>query len=324
MTKRFFGLIIALTLVFAMSVNVNAAYYLNQDFSAGDLSMFDSMNEVADAGRENIDGEIHLFNPTNSAMSQRLFPNVSSITSDTVFQYDLCRNSLDGYLIINLYLGNDVGRFMLNHEGARLVGAPYVAIPNSAEEANVWYTYVWDMNLEFNDAGEFDAAASTMDIYRKRRDSDEAFTFVGTAAAETNKSKAQVQPYCAKGFDGYLDNVKMFGGTFAEGTVFELDGAEVNALSDIKPGELNIKTKIVTSKMEDCTVTPVLVAYNSNNKMIHSTLIDNTELSMGENELEFSIDTSSFADRLEGGYLGFYIWDNLGSLQPLAKAIELK
>ena len=76
-------------------------------------------------------------------------------------------------------------------------------------------------------------------------------------------------------------------------------------------------------KIRGCTPY-MLVAYNSNNKMIHSTLIDNTELTMGENELEFSIDTSSFADRLDGGYLGFYIWDNLGSLQPLAKAIELK
>ncbi|MBR4287358.1 MAG: hypothetical protein IKT55_06610, partial [Clostridia bacterium] len=81
-------------------------------------------------------------------------------------------------------------------------------LSKSVEEIDVWYTYVWDMKVNFNSAGEFDVANSTMDIYRKRRDVDEPYTFLGNAKSESNKSKAQFQPYCAKGFEGYFDNVK--------------------------------------------------------------------------------------------------------------------
>ena len=70
--------------------------------------------------------------------------------------------------------------------------------------------------------------------------------------------------------------------------------------------------------------TPIIVVYDKDRKMIYSEAYTGAGVHMGENSFELSIDTSSFAGQLEGGYLGFYLWDSFGSLQPIMDAIEIR
>ena len=175
-----------------------------------------------------------------------------------------------------------------------------------------------------------------MDIYRKERDSEEPFKQIASGIARTtNTSPAQFQPYCAKGMDASLDNIKVHTGIFAGDAVFEIDGSTVTSIEDVARGTLTAKAEVVVSSVtpentadgviasEGTAIKPLLVVYNKNHRMIYSKVADEAMLSVGENQLEVSVDTSSFADKLDGGYMGFYIWDDFGNLEPLMDAIEL-
>ncbi len=325
MTKKFIGIFLALTLILSLfSVNVSAAYVLRQDFSSNDTSMFTGLispdgNEWV---REVSDGVLHIYNPADGAMSQSLLLD-DSFDGEAVLQFDMRMDSTTGYLITNLYRGGSKGRFAITLESAGVYSSSMA--PNSAHTPQVWYTYIYHMNDE------------VMDIYRKERDADEPFRRIVAGVARTsNESAAQLQPYCAKGMDAYMDNIILYSGTFAEAASFEIDGQPVSDIDDITSGTLTAKAKVVTSIVtaeetpdgtfasDGAAIKPLMVVYNKHHKMIYSEIAEDANLCVGENDFEFSIDTSSFADKLDGGYIGFYIWDDFGNLEPLMDAIELR
>jgi len=323
--KKIFG-IFAITAIFValFSVSVSAEYLLQQDFSGNDESVMTSLISPDGEGwvREVKDGVLHISNPLDGAMSQSLLLD-NSFDGETILQFDLKMDNPEGYLIIQIYRGGERGRYGATFE-AEGVRAP-VGSSGSAHEPGVWYTYIYHMK------------ADTMDIYRKERDSQEPFKQVLSGIERTtNTSPAQLQPYCAKGMDASLDNIKVYTGTFAENPVFEVDGNVISSIEDVTSGTLTAKATVVVSHVtsentdegliasEGAAIKPLLVVYNKNHRMIYSKLADEAMLGVGENLLEITVDTSSFADKLKNGYMGFYIWDDFGNLEPLMDAIELK
>ncbi len=322
--KKILG-IFAITTLFVVlfAINASAAYLLQQDFTSDDTSIMSSL--ISPDGenwvREIKDGVLHLSNPENGAMSQTFLLN-GPIEGETVLTFDLKMDNPAGYLITNIYRGGERGRYAATIEP----GGIYTNKMNVAtHEQGVWYTYLFHMKEE------------TMDIYRKDRDSDEPFKQIVEGIARTsNTSPAQLQPYCAKGMDASLDNIKVYTGTFAENPVFEVDGNVISSIEDVTSGTLTAKATVVVSHVtsentdegliasEGAAIKPLLVVYNKNHRMIYSKLADEAMLGVGENLLEITVDTSSFADKLKNGYMGFYIWDDFGNLEPLMDAIELK
>lgn len=322
--KKILGIFAITTLFVALfAINASAAYLLQQDFTSDDTSIMSSL--ISPDGenwvREIKDGVLHLSNPENGAMSQTFLLD-GPIEGETVLTFDLKMDNPAGYLITNIYRGGERGRYAATIEP----GGIYTNKMNVAtHEQGVWYTYLFHMKEE------------TMDIYRKDRDSDEPFKQIVEGIARTsNTSPAQFQPYCAKGMDVSLDNIKVHTGTFAENPVFEIAGNEISAINEVTSGTLTAKATVVTSTVtaedtsngvfaaEGKVIKPLIVVYNKNQKMVYSQIAEDSVLNVGENRLELSIDTSGFADKLEDGYIGFYIWDDFGNLEPLMDAIELR
>lgn len=323
--KKFIGILLTAVMVVSLfTINVSAAYLLQEDFSSSDESILSSL--ISPDGeawkREISEGVLHLYNPENGAMSQSMLLS-QDFTGETVLQFDLRMDSTTGYLITNIYRGGAKGRFSVTIEPAGLYSNRVV--PNSAHTPEVWYTYVFHMTDD------------SMAIFRKEKDSDEPFRLLVDSIARTdNASPAQFQPYCAKGMDVYLDNIMFYNGTFAEDAVFEMDGNKVESIRDITSGTLTAKAQIVTSMVtteetddgvfavDGIQIKPLLVVYNKNNKMIYSKIVEDAALSMGKNDFEVEMDTSSFADKLDGGFIGFYLWDDFGNLEPLMDAVEIR
>lgn len=328
MLKKFLSILIAATLLCSLFViDASAASLFTEDFSSNDMSILTSLlgPTTETWTREIRDGALHIYNPEEGALSQTLLFD-AAIEDEAVMQFDVKMDGYDAatgsYLITNIYKGGERGRYSANlgPTGIYSNSVTYSAV----HEIGVWYTYIYHMKPD------------SMDIYRKTRGTDESFKLIVADIARTsNTSPAQFQPYCAKGMDACLDNIKVFEGTFTENASFEMNGTEVESLSGITSGTLNAKATVFSNKatatvvdgatvMAGTNVVPMLVVYNSNHKMVHSSVLSDTQLKAGENSIEISVDTSSFANKLAGGYIGFYIWDGLDLLQPIMDAIELK
>ena len=135
----------------------------------------------------------------------------NAFEGETILQFDLKMDNTAGYLIIQIYRGGERGRYGATFEsdGVRATGGS----SGTVHEPGVWYTYIYHMK------------ADTMDIYRKERDSAEPFKQVLAGVERTtNTSPAQLQPYCAKGMDASMDNIKIHTGTFAGNAAFEING----------------------------------------------------------------------------------------------------
>lgn len=323
MLKRILSILIATTLLCSLLViDVSAEYLLREDFSSGDLSMFTSLvNPEGTAWKREIrDGALHLYNPENGPMSQTLLLG-APIEQEAVLRFDFKMDSSTGYLITNIYKGGERGRYTASIEPAGIYAG---SMHSAVHTPGTWYTYIFHMK------------ADELDIYRKVKDSSDSFKLIVAGIARTNNtSPAQFQPYCAKGIDATIDNIKMFEGTFAENARFELNDTSIESLGGLTSGTLKAKATVSTTKaatevvggetfLAGTNVLPMLVVYNSNHKMIYSTVVTGTQIMAGENNIEVSVDTSSFANKVAGGYIGFYVWDGLNLLQPIMDAIELR
>ena len=332
--KKIFGLIFLIVAVLAIAtVAVSAETYIDVNFDDNDMSVLSEMTILesekgVDWDREIKDGALHVMNTTSTTMSQTMFSSSTNIPRTSVMQFDFMSemdpSNAKGYIMMNFYRGGEGGRVRVTLRSGQIVSGS-ITINNFPHTPGVWYTYYLKT---------YDTTAS---LFRKVRGSDEAPILLSDEiAVETGHTQSsRVQPYGANGTDIYLDNISVYADTFVEETELTIDGAEVSSLSDIDGGILEAKIKLtvsdyVTEEIDGVTyeapgdAAPILVVYDRDRKMIYSEVFGGSGVRLGKNEITATVDTSAFADKLEGGYLGFYLWDSFGSLQPVMDAIEIK
>ncbi len=340
--KKLIGIIaIIAAALLTLTVGVSAERYLDEDFSANSTAVFSSVGDPPDTSgwsRTVSGGAFHFVNNTQNTMSQVLMCDETRLGEGAILQFDLKIDdaTADGYIMFNLYRGGDGangGRMSVTFRKDGVRAVPFgesgnVTFANSAPTLGVWYTYYFKT---FSSDGN-----SKGDVYRKITGSADLPVFIGTVNIDkAHVLNAQLQPYGAKGMDAWIDNIKIYNDTFVESTALEMNGAPVTALGDIASGTLTVTLNMVNSEIVTETVggvtkekfsdaIPVMVAYNKYRRMVFSRVFNDAGIHMGENALELTIDTSSFADKLNGGYIGFYFWDGIDCPQPIMDAVELQ
>lgn len=340
--KKLTGIIaITVTALLILTVGVSAERYLSEDFSANNTGVFSSVGDPPDTSgwsRTVSNGAFHFVNNTQNTMSQVLRGDDTRYGEGTILQFDLkIDDATDaGYIMFNLYRGGEGangGRMSVTFrkEGVRAIPFGEVAnvtFANSAPTLGVWYTYYFKT---FSSDGN-----SKGDVYRKVTGSDDLPVFIGTVNIDkAQKIDAQLQIYGAKGMDALVDNIKIYNDIFVENVSLAMNGTPVTAIGDITSGTLTATLDMVNSDIFTETVdgvikekfspaVPVMVVYNKYHRMVFSKILNNAGIHMGENALEFTVDTSSFVNKLEDGYIGFYLWDGMDCPQPLMDAVEIR
>lgn len=332
--KKLIGIFSATVLaLMLMTVCVSAETYIDENFDANDMGVLADLGDptTGTSGvewtREVTDGALHVINTTTATLSQTLYSSETNIPTDAVMQFDFKSDmpltNTKGYIMMNFYRGGAGGRVRVTLRASQIVFGN-TTINTAPHEPGVWYTYY---------AKTYD---TTAELYRKVKGSDELPVYLGQTDCElTHTQSSRVQPYGANGTAIWLDNIKVYAGTDVESASLEMDGSEITSLDDIDGGILNARIDMVTAEVVKAEVegemrevygdaTPIIVVYDKDRKMIYSEVYTGSGVHLGENTFEISVDTSAFADELEGGYLGFYLWDSFGSLQPVMDAIEIK
>ncbi len=302
-----------------LTVGVSAAEYLNQDFENG-VDVFLADTPPAGAARVEVtEGEnsvVFFDNTTANNLVNRINSTVSGLPNGGVMMFDfkIGQKVDNGYIYIEL-------------NGGTIDGAkPKCVLQISAlsHEADTWYTYVMVMNKDVT-GGQ---------VYRKKRDVNEPFGFVvNTSIANTGEATAMWRMYCLK-HSCYFDNIRIFEGVFAKDVLFAVDGSEVSEIEDITAGTFRADMKIVCGDVtkatdgvtyfaQGSTATPVMVFFDKNMRMVNCTQLAK-ELAVGDNAVTIEVDTTDFADKLDGGYAGLYVLDDMMSIRPLADAVELR
>ena len=332
--KKLIGIFSATVLVLMlMTVCVSAATYIDENFDANDIGVLSDLGDPATGTngvewtREVTDGALHIINTTSATLSQTIYITETTIPTDAVMQFDLKSDmplsDTKGYIMMNFYRGGAGGRVRVTLRASTIVFSN-TTINTAPHEPGVWYTYY------------VKTYETTAELYRKVTGSDELPVYLGQTDCELSHTQSsRVQPYGANGTAIRLDNIKVYAGTDVKSASLEMDGAEVTSLDDIDGGILNARIDMVTAEVAKAEIdgvmrevygdaTPLIVVYDKDRKMIYSEVYTGSGVHLGENTFEISVDTSAFADEIEGGYLGFYLWDSFGSLQPVMDAIELK
>ncbi len=332
--KKLIGILsVTVIALMLMAICVSAETYIDENFDANDLGVLDEKIDPTTGTngvewtREVTDGALHVVNTTTATLSQTIFSSETSIPTDAVMQFDVRSDmpltDTKGYIMMNFYRGGAGGRVRVTLRASQIVFGS-TTINTAPHEPGVWYTYY------------LKTYETTAELYRKLKDSDELPVYLGETECELSHTQSsRVQPYGANGTAIWLDNIKVYAGTEVESASLEMDGAEVTSLDDIDGGMLSARIQMVTSEVVCGEVdgvmqevagdgTPIIVVYDKDRKMIYSEVYSGSGVHMGENVFDISIDTNSFADEVEGGYLGFYLWDSFGSLQPVMDAIELR
>lgn len=210
-----------------------------------------------------------------------------------------------------------MGLMMMNYaDGYRLT-------PQNDE----WYSFLVHINSDFSSAA----------VYRKKRDANEPYVFVKNEARAnlTGNERACFRTYCGQ-VDYMLDNIGFYQGSFGSGGYFTMDGSKLTALGDVTDGTLKatavytsgaVKTQTSEGKtvlVESSTVFPFAVVYDATGKMIDCTPATSVSITAGRHELSTDIDTAGFYDKLSGGYIGYYVWKDFTTAEPLTDAVELK
>ncbi len=332
--KKLIGILsVTVIALMLMAICVSAETYIDENFDANDLGVLDEKFDPTTGTngvewtREVTDGALHVVNTTTATLSQTIFSSETSIPTDAVMQFDVRSDmpltDTKGYIMMNFYRGGAGGRVRVTLRASQIVFGS-TTINTAPHEPGVWYTYY------------LKTYETTAELYRKLKDSDELPVYLGETECELSHTQSsRVQPYGANGTAIWLDNIKVYAGTEVESASLEMDGVEVTSLDDIDGGILNARIDMVTTEVAKAEVdgvmqevagdgTPIIVVYDKDRKMIYSEVYSGSGVHMGENVFDISIDTNSFADEVEGGYLGFYLWDSFGSLQPVMDAIELR
>jgi len=262
-------------------------------------------------------------NVINSYMS-----STDAISGECVFTFDYIQLSTNGnpmdvkYVMIELSKGGPsgnrprIGLTMMNYaDGFRLT-----------PQNDVWYSFIAHVNSDF----------SSLALYRKERDSDEPYAFV------RNQNRGNLSGSTVGGLRVYggqvdymMDNIQLYQGSFGGDGFFTMDGEKITAIEDVTSGTLtatvtytcgDFQTTVTDGKTvitEGETVVPFAVVYDASGKMIDCATLEGAAIRGGRQELSLDIDTSGFYDKLNGGYIGYYVWKDFETAEPLVDAIEL-
>ncbi len=303
-----------------LTVGVSAAEYLNVDFENG-VDVFEANDPPKGAARVEVtEGDntvVHFDNSTGETLLNRINSSVSSLPNGGVMMFDFkIGQKVDGgYIYVELNGGT------IDGDRPKCV----LQISALSHEADTWYTYVMVMNE--------DVSGGT--VYRKKRDVNEPFGFVvNTSIANTGEASAMWRMYCLK-HSSYFDNIRIFEGVYAKAVLFSMDGSEVSGIEDVTAGTLAADMKIVcgdvtkatdngvTYYAKGSTATPVMVFFDKNMRMVNCTQVVK-DLAVGDNDVTIEVDTTDFADKLEGGFAGLYVLDDMMNIRPLSDAVELR
>ena len=332
--RKVFGLIFLIIAVLAIAtVAVSAETYIEEDFSKNDLNVMTELTVLdgekgVEWDREIKDGALHVVNTTTAALSQTIHSSTATIPHTAVMQFDFMSgmdsSNTKGYSMMNFYRGGTGGRIRVTLRASQIASGS-ITINNFPHTPGVWYTYY------------LKTYETTASLFRKVRGSEEAPVLISDELAieAGHTQSSRVQPYGANGTDIYLDNIRVYADTFVEEAELTVDGASVSKIADVDGGILEAKITLtvsdyVTEDVDGVTyeapgdAAPIIVVYDRDRKMLYSEVFSGSGVRLGRNEIVATVDTSAFAGKLEGGYLGFYLWDSFGSLQPVMDAIEIK
>ena len=305
-----------------LTVGASAAEYLNQDFENGtDVFMANNTPPEGTARVEVTEGDntvVFFDNATASALQNRINSTAESLPDGGVMMFDFKtgENAGGGYIYVEFHRGS------IDEAKPKCV----LNITALSHDDDTWYTYIITMNKDCTESL----------VYRKKRDADEPFAYVVNASTPTNgESTAMWRMYSVK-HDCYFDNIRIFSGVFAKDALFTIDGREVSGLEDITAGTLSAEMNIVCGEITKATeeggatyfaqgskATPIMVFFDKNNRMVNCTQVA-SELAVGDNAVTIEVDTTDFADKLDGGFTGIYVWDDMMNIRPLADAVELR
>ncbi len=334
------GMVLSL---FVVNASAAGAQYFYQDFenvsSSDDKSGFSSgttnsdllMREVIDDPYLEGNKALKCVVRKSNAVLDSHMNAAGVIDGECVFAFDYIQLSTTGdlsanaslnYVMIELSKGGSsgnrprIGLTMMNYkDGFRLT-----------PENDVWYSFVAHVNSDF----------SSLALYRKERDSDEPYTFVRNQARGnlTGQAIGDFRIYGGP-VDYMIDNISLCQGGVGTNGRFEMDGEKITELSQVTSGTLtamtdffngDIQTSVVDGQTiitGDGEVFPFVVVYDASGKMIDCVTSDGITVGAGKQTISLDIDTSGFYDKLDGGYIGYYMWKDFITAEPLMDAVEL-
>ncbi len=244
------------------------------------------------------------------------------------------RTDKEGYLLCEFMTGGESGD--RNRTGFDLLNVNSVPGANPPRsililpKVNTWYTYLFIYDEEFK----------SWELYRKERD-DVGGVFVklmgGSAPNNvTGHSEASIRLYNNKTVEYRIDNVHAWQGSYGRNGGFSIDEQSISELADVTEGTMTASVDVVSGNYDAYTnpsngvtslrksqMQPLMVVYDKDGYMIDCVQPASVQTSIGRNTVSIDVDTSRFYDKIEGGYIGYYIFDNMTNVELVADPVEL-
>lgn len=244
------------------------------------------------------------------------------------------RTNEEGYILCEFMTGGESGdRTRKGFDLLNVNSVPGANPPRSIlilPKVNTWYTYLFIYDTDFKG----------WELYRKERD-DAAGVFVklmgGTTPDNvTGHSEASIRLYNNKTVEYRVDNVHAWQGSYGRNGSFAMSEQTITNIADITDGTMNATVEFVNGKYDSFTnssngvtsmrktnVQPLAVVYDKDGYMIDCVQPETVSCSFGRNTISTEIDTSGFYDKVDGGYIGYYIFDNMSNIEVMADPVEL-
>ena len=344
MKKRFVCLFLAMALMIAMfAVNVSAAgkEWVSLDFESdaiGEMPVSfprdlpDDQNAPATSERYVDEDNGNKFFAINNMESTATVVNSISTSSATpaemliMFDIKVSDSTDKGYMCLDFLVGNkSYTRVNFFIKGLNSIepgngfssGGWSRPAPHTKD---VWHRYL----LCWTGIG---TSSSAFAVYNKPlNDPNAEYTYVATSKPHSSAGWAANTVRCrvySFGMDFSLDNLTLWTGNVDKGGYFEIDGEKIETIAAVTSGTLTATTNITSGSFDTQSVCPVMVVLDAKGRMLDCEFVSGAELGVGPNKLSASVDTADYFDKLEGGYAGFYIWQDLITAQPLFAPVEL-
>lgn len=345
MKKRFVCLFLALAVVtslFAVNVSAAGAEWISLDFENDTVGgmpesfsrdLPDDKNAPATSERSitEIDGN-KVFKVNNMDSTTPIINSISEknipTPGEALIQFDLQVNdsTAKGNMCLDFLFGNKAytrANFFIKGCSTIEPGNGFNGGGWSRPAPHVkgeWHRYL----LHWTGIG---TSSSAFAVYSKPlNDADAEYTYIATSKPHSSAGWAgntiRFRIY-SSGMDFCVDNISIWNGNVDKGGYFEMDGEKIESIADVTAGTLKATKKITSGNVETEYVCPVMVVLDAKGRMLDCEFAPNSEINIGPNELTASVDTTEYADKLEGGYAGFYIWQDLITAHPLYAPVEL-